>query len=224
MPRQQTALLLIVSFLLADFAVLGQASRKAPVQAPFRRSMDGTIVLGGGYFDQENTAALLKTTISLAGGAGISLVIIPTADSQLEPLKWLIGSWENNEADQTVETKVEWAGNKNFLVRTFKLKGVDESETDGWEIVGWDPGRRQIHSWIFDSNGGFGESTWAYHAGHWLILSSNVLPDGSRSTAENVLTKADDNEFTWESQNRTLNGESQPSIAKIVVHRTTSNP
>jgi uncharacterized protein (TIGR02246 family) len=148
----------------------------------------------------------------------------PGADSQLEPLKWLIGSWENKEADQTVETKVDWAGNKNFLVRTFKLKGLNEGETDGWEIVGWDPDRRQIHSWIFDSNGGFGESTWAYHAGHWLILAVNVLPDGSRSTAENVLTKVDDNEFTWESENRTLNGEPQPSLAKIVVHRTTSNP
>ncbi|MBV9104562.1 MAG: SgcJ/EcaC family oxidoreductase [Verrucomicrobia bacterium] len=148
----------------------------------------------------------------------------PSADSQLKPLQWLIGSWENKEADQTVETKVEWAGDKNFLVRTFKLKGAEEGETDGWEIVGWDPDRRQIRSWIFDSNGGFGESSWAYHAGHWLILASNVVPDGSRSTAENVLTKVDDNKFTWESQNRTLNGESQPSLAKIVVVRTTSTP
>jgi hypothetical protein len=31
-----------------------------------------------------------------------------------------------------------------------------------------------------------------------------VLPDGSRSTAEHVLTKVDGNKFTWKSQNRTL--------------------
>ena len=147
----------------------------------------------------------------------------PSASSQLEALKWLIGIWENKDADQTVETKVEWAGDKNFLVRTFKLKD-EEGETDGWEIVGWDPDRQQIRSWIFDSNGGFGESSWSYDGGHWLIRASNVLPDGSRSTGENVLTKIDDNKFTWESQNPTLDGEPQPSVPKIVVHRTTSNP
>jgi len=147
----------------------------------------------------------------------------PSASSQLEALKWLIGNWENKDADQTVETKVEWAGDKNFLVRTFKLKD-EEGETDGWEIVGWDPDHQEIRSWIFDSNGGFGESSWSYDGGHWLIRASNVLPDGSHSTAENVLTKLDDNKFTWESQNRTLNVDSQPSVPKIVVHRTTSNP
>jgi uncharacterized protein (TIGR02246 family) len=147
----------------------------------------------------------------------------PSASSQLEALKWLIGNWENKDADQTVESKVEWAGDKNFLVRTFKLKG-EEAETDGREIVGWDPDCQQIRSWIFDSNGGFGESRWSYEGGHWLIRASNVLPDGSRSTAENVLTKVDDNKFTWESQNRTLDGESQPSVPKIVAQRTTSKP
>ena len=148
----------------------------------------------------------------------------PNASSQLEALKWLIGNWENNDAAQTVETKVEWAGDKNFLVRTFKLKGAEESETDGWEIVGWDPDRRQIRSWIFDSNGGFGESSWSYDSGNWSIRASNELPDGSRSTAENVLTKVNDNKFTWESQNRTLDGEPQPSLPKMVVYRTASNP
>jgi uncharacterized protein (TIGR02246 family) len=147
----------------------------------------------------------------------------PTASSQLEALKWLIGNWENKDADQTVETKVEWAGDKNFLVRTFKLKN-EEGETDGWEIVGWDPDRQEIRSWIFDSNGGFGESSWSYHGGHWLIRASNVLPDGNRSAVENLLTKVDDDKFTWESQNRTLDGGSEPSVPKIVVHRTTPNP
>jgi len=147
----------------------------------------------------------------------------PSASSQLEALKWLIGNWENKDADQTVESRVAWAGDKNFLVRTFKLRG-EEAETDGWEIVGWDTDRQEIRSWIFDSNGGFGESRWSYGGGHWLIRASNVLPDGSRSTAENLLTKLDDNKFTWESQNRTLDGEPQPSVPKIVVNRTTSNP
>ena len=57
-----------------------------------------------------------------------------SASSQLQALKWLIGNWENKDADQTVESKVEWAGDENFLVRTFKVRG--EAETDGWRLSG----------------------------------------------------------------------------------------
>lgn len=85
MPGQRRELVLTVSLLLAGFALIGQASRDAAWQSPFQESTNGHMVLGGGYFDQENTAALLRRMIDLAGGASTSLVIIPTADSQLEP-------------------------------------------------------------------------------------------------------------------------------------------
>jgi uncharacterized protein (TIGR02246 family) len=147
----------------------------------------------------------------------------PSAYAQLQALGWLVGTWEDKTGDQTIQAKVSWAGDKNFLVRTFKVKGSDQSETDGWEIIGWDPDRQQIRSWIFDSNGGFGESTWAYDGEQWLIQASNVLPDGSHSTAEHVLTKVDDNRFSWGSQNRSVNGELQPSLDKIEVQRVSQN-
>ena len=147
-----------------------------------------------------------------------------SAYSKLAALEWLVGTWQDKTENQTVQAKINWAGDKNFLVRTINVQGGDQSVTDGWEIIGWDPVRQQIHSWIFDSNGGFGEATWANNGEDWLIRASNVLPDGSRSTAENVLTKVDDNKFTWESQNRTLNGEPQPSLDKIEVQRVAGSP
>jgi uncharacterized protein (TIGR02246 family) len=145
----------------------------------------------------------------------------PSTYSQLQALEWMVGTWRDKSGDQVVQTKATWAGDKNFLVRTFSVKGADQSETEGWEIVGWDPILQEIRSWIFDSNGGFGEASWVRDGDDWLIRASNVLPDGSRSTAENVLTQVDDNNFTWESQNRTLNGEPQPSLDKIEVQRVT---
>jgi hypothetical protein len=106
----------------------------------------------------------------------------PNAYSRLQALEWLVGNWENKAGDLTVDTKIDWAGDKNFLIRKFKVKGSDQNETDGWEIIGWDPEHQQIRSWIFDSNGGFGGSTWANDGEHLLIRASNVLPDGSHST------------------------------------------
>jgi len=148
----------------------------------------------------------------------------PNAYSQLQALEWLVGTWKDKTGDQTVETKIDWAASKNFLTHTFKVQGGEQDETDGWEIIGWDPDRQQIRSWIFDSNGGFGERTWVNDGDRWLIRASNTLPDGGNSTEENVLTKVDDNTFTWESQNRILNGELQPSIDKIEVERVSQNP
>jgi uncharacterized protein (TIGR02246 family) len=142
----------------------------------------------------------------------------PSAFAKLEALGWLVGTWQDKNGDQTVQSKIDWAGDKNFLIRTINVQG-NQTSTDGWEVIGWDPLRQQIRSWIFDSNGGFGETTWANDGESWLIRASNILPDGSRSTAENVLTKVDDNKFSWESQNRTLNGEPQPSLDKIEVQR-----
>jgi uncharacterized protein (TIGR02246 family) len=39
----------------------------------------------------------------------------PTAYSQLAVLEWLVGTWQDKGGDQTVETKINWAGDKNFL-------------------------------------------------------------------------------------------------------------
>lgn len=84
MHRRPQACLSIVSLLLANL-VLGQPSREGVVQAPPQKLMTGTIVLGGGYFGQENRDALMKKLTGLAGGTNAEFVVIPTADFHLEP-------------------------------------------------------------------------------------------------------------------------------------------
>jgi cyanophycinase len=81
--RRQVGLSILI--LLMGHLVLGQFSREEAVQAQLQKSMSGTIVLGGGYFDPDNLNALLKRVAELAGGTSASFVVIPTADSHLEP-------------------------------------------------------------------------------------------------------------------------------------------
>jgi hypothetical protein len=47
-----------------------------------------------------------------------TLAPAPSAYSQLQALEWLVGNWKDKAGDQTIQTKVNWAGDKNFLVRT----------------------------------------------------------------------------------------------------------
>lgn len=82
--RRPQAGLSITSLVLANL-VLGQPSREWAAQAQLQKSMTGTIVLGGGYFGQENRNALLKKLAGLAGGTNAKFVVIPTADVHLEP-------------------------------------------------------------------------------------------------------------------------------------------
>ena len=66
-----------------------------------------------------------------------------SAYAKLEALEWLIGTWQDKSGNPTVQAKINWAGDKNFLVRTIDVQG-NETTTDGWEIIGWDPVRQQI--------------------------------------------------------------------------------
>jgi hypothetical protein len=148
----------------------------------------------------------------------------PPAYEALQALDWLVGSWQDKDEDQTVQTTISWSGNKNFLTCNFKVSGADGTDAQGWQVIGWDAGLRQIRSWTFDSNGGFGQAEWVPQGDHWLIQALNVLPDGSRATVEHVLTKVNDDKFTWQSQNRTLNGEPQPSLDPVEVSRAPKTP
>jgi hypothetical protein len=39
-------------------------------------------------------------------------------------IEFRITTWEDKAGDQTLETKINWVGDKNFLARTFKVKGT----------------------------------------------------------------------------------------------------
>jgi hypothetical protein len=97
----------------------------------------------------------------------------------------------------------------------------DEDDTmEATEVIGYDPVAGQVRSWIFDSDGGFGEGLWRREGNKWLIAFRATSPDGTTSSAEHVLTFVDEQKFTWESINRQSDGEALPNIDKIEVVRT----
>ena len=89
----------------------------------------------------------------------------------------------------------------------------------GVQIVGWDPAAKQIRSWVFDSDGGFGEGKWTKKDQRWYIQATGTLPDGSKTSAVNIITYVDENTFTWQSVNREAGGEILPNVDEVVVGR-----
>jgi hypothetical protein len=148
-----------------------------------------------------------------------------TPRDHLAELEWLIGQWEesNKNDDLTVYSIYSWARGGNFLTRSITVKKAGEVTLEGWQIIGWDPIEERLRSWTFDGEGGFAEGYFTRDGDRWLLRETGVAPDGSRTSADNTLTKLGADRFAWESNNRTLDGEPQPSIGRIEISRIKGN-
>jgi uncharacterized protein (TIGR02246 family) len=143
----------------------------------------------------------------------------PAEPSHLDQLSWMVGEWLDHDENATVRTKCEWAKNRHFLVSSFTVGIGDDVDLEGTQIIGWDPVAGQIRSWMFDSEGGFGEGAWRRAGNQWTVDSSATLSDGSQASAVNVYTLVDENTFAWKSVDRQLDGEPQPDIDEVQVSR-----
>ena len=139
----------------------------------------------------------------------------------LAELTWLLGEWEeadkNNDVD--INSNFLWARGNNFLTRSVTVKKGGEVTLEGWQIIGWDPIEERIQTWTFDGEGGYSQGYFTRDANRWLLRETGVAPDGSRTAADNTITKVSADKFTWESNNRTLDGEPQPSISRVEIVR-----
>jgi len=143
----------------------------------------------------------------------------PTPGDQLSQLAWMIGTWKDRGGDYSVETKADWARGNNFITRNLKVSEGDDVILEGWQIIGWDPRQKRIRSWIFDSDGGYGQGTWTRDGNRWLVKETRMSPEGNESSSEQTITYVGPDHCTYESANRTLNGDPQPNIAKVDIDR-----
>lgn len=145
--------------------------------------------------------------------------------ARLAELAWLIGEWEDvdKENDLSVRSQYVWSKGAAFITRNVVVKQGGETVLEGWQIIGWDPVNETIRSWTFDAEGGFAEGQWMREGERWLVRESGVNPEGGRTTAENTITKVGEDKLTWQSGNRSLDGEPLPSIGVIEVKRVKGN-
>jgi uncharacterized protein (TIGR02246 family) len=144
-----------------------------------------------------------------------------TAHDRLSELEWLVGNWEDADKGDnlSVSSQFNWARGGNFLTRNVTVKRDADVTLEGWQIIGWDPVALCIRSWTFDDQGGFSEGRWTREGDRWLQRETGVTADGNRTSADNTFSKVSNDRFTWESNNRTLDGLPQPGIGRIEINR-----
>lgn len=108
----------------------------------------------------------------------------------LDELAWLLGAWEDVGEGVTASTQCFWSAGRAFIVRSHavrpeqapenlpaagdtRIPGLLPADDSGprelTEIIGFDPERQAIRSWIFASSGRFAEATWTKAGDSWTV-------------------------------------------------------
>lgn len=135
----------------------------------------------------------------------------PTSGEYLQQLEWMVGHWVDESDDVRVDTHVRWAANDSFLVRSYTLQREGDVEHQGTQVIGWDPQREQIRSWLFDSDGSFGEGTWTRSDDGWTVKTSLTRSDATSATTKQVVKMIDQDTLTVQRTQLAVEGEEQPA-------------
>lgn len=130
-------------------------------------------------------------------------------DSPLGQLAWLVGHWDSVADEAVASTHCFWSAREAYLVRSHTVAAKDDekyadrvvsfeepqkleasrSGREITEIVGWDPVARSLRSWIFSSDGGFGEGFWTTEGDHVRVRIDGTLADGSPVSGTVTITR-----------------------------------
>jgi len=143
---------------------------------------------------------------------------------QLEQLAWLVGQWVNQDSESVVHTECDWSADGNYLLRRFTVQTFDGREMNGVQRIGWDPARKKLRSWTFDSEGGFINGLWTMQGQQWLVTSAGVTAGGDTVTGTAVYTVIDPEMITWQYRNLIVGDEVRDASPVVTMVRRPPSP
>jgi uncharacterized protein (TIGR02246 family) len=148
----------------------------------------------------------------------------PWDETSLDELAWLVGEWKTAAGENAdIRTVYTWSSNRKFLQGQFTIKEKDKRLTlSGLQIIGIHPTTGQLHSWVFEADGGVGEGAWERDDGHWMIQAAGTLGDGTEFAETNVLRRVSNDVFTWQSVYRSLDDSEVADLLPVKISRVKS--
>ena len=137
----------------------------------------------------------------------------------LKDLDWLVGDWSHEDKNTKVMLSCKRALN-NFLLFEYTIKSSDGSQ-EVKQYMGYDPREDAMHSWMFDSAGGFGEGMWSRRGKVWRCRMTGVLPNGRDGESTNSIKPVDANSFIFKSEDRFVGDNAMPDM-EIKFNRTSA--
>lgn len=130
----------------------------------------------------------------------------PTSHDALKELEWLVGDWRDQTDQAEVLTTVRWSPSEAFLIRSYRADYGEEEAFEGTQIFGWDPHEKQYRTWVFNSDGSFGEGILSRSSNQWLIRMSYKRSDGTVAAGTQILEPLDAETMRVERIGQTIDG------------------
>jgi uncharacterized protein (TIGR02246 family) len=143
---------------------------------------------------------------------------------QLEQLDWLLGDWVDEAEDSIVTFSCQSVDNGNFLLRQFTILIGGEEVMSGTQRIGWDPLTSRLRTWIFDSEGSFGEGLWHRDSDRWILKCTGVTPDGQTASSTSIYTYVNSHTMTWQTVDHEIAGVQQPDSEIYTIVRQAPPP
>lgn len=146
-----------------------------------------------------------------------------TPHDLLEPLGFLVGDWVNEGNDAVVRISYQWSEDKNFLLGNYHVTRGGQVVMHSTQRIGWDPLAGKVRSWMFDSDGGYGEGHWTKVGDSWVVKSTAVLPDGQTGSATVTMTPEGKDRFVLRGTDR-FAGDDRADDFEHVITRQPPKP
>ena len=143
----------------------------------------------------------------------------PSLHDRLEPLSSPVGDWVDEDPDGNTVISCRWSDDKNFLMVNYESNIAGKAGLKSTQRIGWDPLTERVRSWVFDSDGGYGEGQWTRVDRAWIIKSTAVMPDGDTGSATIVIEPAGPDKFTLKGLDRILGDGTQPDFQVTIVRK-----
>jgi len=146
--------------------------------------------------------------------------------TQLQQLDWLKGDWIDESDDAIVNFSCDAVDNGNFLLRKFTIVVDGVEAISGTQRIGWDSLTGRLRTWIFDSEGAYGEGLWHQDVENdrWVLKTTGVMADGQTASSTSLYTFVNDHTMTWQSIDHEIAGIQQPDSDVITIVRHAPAP
>jgi uncharacterized protein (TIGR02246 family) len=146
------------------------------------------------------------------------------AKEQLKQFEWLIGEWVDECEECVVEASYRWTDNERFILNEFTVQIDGRPAMTGTMRIGWDPLRKHVRSWIFDSEGGFAEGLWARQGDQWVLTLAGVTREGKVGSRTMVMSRLGKDRYSCKTHDCVVNGEILPDLDPVTVVRKPPKP
>ena len=124
---------------------------------------------------QEGNAPASSEPVAGTATRGGNAAGQPANFERLKPLAWMVGNWID-EGDESVVISSCKSTRTGISSCRISRSAAGRDVLTVHQRIGWDPVARRIRAWLFDSDGGYGESIWTQAGDHWQLTATGVRP------------------------------------------------